>query len=132
MNLIRRAIRFFNGLRKEQCAVDRVSQGYRCRNVAFEHGNYGGYRSGLLLGAIGNDAAHGKRNADYPVQVGETGRVLEIGNGQAYRGHLNVFVPQFDHARIQPINRIWHFITPRLKPRFGRSCRAFVNAWREK
>jgi hypothetical protein len=130
MTLIRWPFQLFNGLSQQQRAVDGVSQGYRCGNIAFQ-GGYDARNSSCAFSPYGNDRAYGQANSDYAVQVGHTGRMLEIGNWEGYRGHLNILASQSNYAGIQSVNDLSHgSYTLSLKARFGRSCRAFVNAWR--
>lgn len=129
MSLIRWPFRLLDRVRQQQRAVDRVSQGYRCGNITFES-SYNGRNGSCGLAAAGHNGPYGQANSDYPIQVGHAGSVLEIGNGEGQRGHLNVHTPQSDYARIQAVDHFGHRHTLSLKTRFGRSCRAFVNAWR--
>lgn len=130
MSLVRWPFRLLDRLRKQQCVADCVSQGNSCRNIAFQHGDNSSHGFNSTGAVIGNYAAYSKRNADYPIQVGESRRMLEIGNGESYRGHLNILVAQPNYSSIQSVANVSHILAPGLKARFGRSCRAFVNAWR--
>ncbi|MCU1464060.1 MAG: hypothetical protein JWO37_4135 [Acidimicrobiales bacterium] len=125
---VRRSLRLFNWSRKQEGSLQSPYQTLSSSNVAFQNSNYAGNSSGRI--SIGNNGSYSERNSDYPIQVGQTGRMLEVGNGYADGGHLNVGTAQSNYSDIQSGNNFSHQNLPSLKARFGRSCRAFVNAWR--
>jgi hypothetical protein len=128
MTLIRWPFRFFNRLRKQERAVECVSQSYGSRNIALQvrHNACDSYSG---IGTTGNNAPNNQANSDYPIQVGEARNMLKIGNGDGNRGHLNVLGAQVNSSGIQAIDNLAQRASPSLKARFGHLCRAFVNAW---
>ena len=121
--LIRFPFRIFNRRGAQQCLVQGVPQSRGCGDVTFQMGDNGCARGNATI-CQGNGSGYSQRNSNYPVQVGESRRAVEIDYGQRYRGQRNV-----NAANLEPAE-FWssHRQPLLLKARFGRSCRAFVNA----
>src|ERR1700679_4209686 len=81
MNLISFAIRILNRLSKQNGLIKRLSQGDGRRNIALEiSGNGSDVINTALLGRYASGNRQG--NANYPVEMGQTRRGVEIQNGQ--------------------------------------------------
>lgn len=120
---------FSSRLSQQKSVIERVAQGYGCRDVALQMRNNAGHD--LYAGiSQGNVASYGQCYADYAVQVGQTWRSVEVNDGERKRGHPNILVANLQYAGIQSINNLGHAFALGLKARFSRSLRAFVNAWR--
>lgn len=130
MNLIRKTFRFLHGAREKNSAVERLPQSYSCGNAALQMCNYAanGLNAAIFHGDV---AGYNQCNSNYPVQVGQSRSVIEVNHWEGYRGHLNIGYADLQYASIKSINNLSHGRhTLLLKARFGRSWRAFVNAWR--
>jgi hypothetical protein len=126
MTLIRKAIRIFYRRSQKERLVQGFSQSNSGCNIAFQMGNHGSARSNSAVWQ-GNISAYRQGHSNYPIQVGQSGRTVEVNNWEWYRGKGNLAVSNLNSAEF----RTSHPFPLRLKARFGRSFRAFVNAWRQ-
>lgn len=114
---------------KQQRIIDPVSQSNSGGNAALQMG-YNACNIGHSIVAQGYISGGDQGYADYPIHAGNARNAIEVDYGKLYRGHLNIPVAHLQYATIQSVNNLGHPFTLGLKARFGRSIRAFVNAWR--
>lgn len=129
---VRSPLRILNGLRKQQRAVQSCDQGARRNDVALQVSDNALNKFNAAGFSVGQICPNGERNADNAVHMGQADRVLEIYYGQGLSGQLNRASAEA-HASRAGLNNcrlVGHSESPLLKTRFGRACRAFVNAWR--
>src|ERR1700721_4249135 len=100
---VRFSFRFFGRLCKQQRAVDSVSQGNSCGNIAFQRG-YNASNLAGFAGSIGNNGCNAQGYSNNSIQVGKAGCVLEIGNAEGNGGKLNAQVAQSNYHSIHSIN----------------------------
>lgn len=149
-----RSVRFplgiFNGLRKQERRVNSVSQRCGRSHVAFQVGNNAGNNFNAAV-SHGNVAGHGQRNTNYSVHMRQTGRIVEIDNGQGYGGEANGLAVKHGGAEfgLNVCGVIGHDGSPKyfkwdnakgcmvpyvvstpFRSRLARSVDAFLRSWR--
>lgn len=118
-------IRFFSGRKHQKCLVQSVSQVCCGRGIASQVSNNLGFS---YANAISANASAGSNQAN----INNPGNMAKgrCGLEENYRaGSLGSYRQQVSTPCRSALNFTHSHPLP-LKNRFGRACRAFVNAWR--
>jgi hypothetical protein len=132
---VRRSLRFFNWLRHQERAVQSVNQGTRALNVSSQISGNNLVCNGNALNQANSFGA--QCNPYQTVDMAQSGSLFEVnegGVGAIGNSQAGVFAQGLSFAQSNLLSDQQNCrdgAVLSLKARFGRSCRAFVNAWRQ-